>query len=81
MKIVLFPSDSANSAEIAVKLASVTVVVQSTNRAKVKAKFDSTFAAVGHDILQLATLIALDLLNILPFQFVGFLGSIVTKAT
>ena len=66
VKVVLFASDPTNSAEIAVKLSFVSIVVQSANRAEVKSKFDPTFDAVGYDTLQFSALIALYLLNSFP---------------
>ena len=43
MEVVFFPTDATNSAEVAVELAFVSIVVQTASGAKVKAKLDTTF--------------------------------------
>jgi len=43
MEVVIFPTDAANPAEVAVELAFVPIVVQTASGTEVKAKFDATF--------------------------------------
>jgi len=43
MEVVIFPTDAANPAEVAVKLAFVSIIVQTTSGTEVKAKLDATF--------------------------------------
>lgn len=81
VKILLFSSCPTNPAQIAVKLPLISIIIQSTNRAKVKSKLDPTFAAVRDDTLQRSTLITLHLLHSFPIELVGLFSSIMTKAT
>lgn len=81
VKILLFSSCPTNPAQIAVKLPLISIIIQSTNRAKVKSKLDPTFAAMRDDILQRSTLITLHLLHSFPIELVGLFSSIMTKAT
>ena len=43
MEVVIFPTDAANSAEVAVELAFVSIIVQTASGTEVKAKLDATF--------------------------------------
>lgn len=66
VKEIFFATDATNSAVVAVKLAFVSIVVQTASGTKVKSKLDSTLCAMRHDMLQFTTLVALDMLNVLP---------------